>query len=433
MTRAWGKTLLMVALVLAAAGAAVFATTRGLRTVSADGARRLDLARAPRELPALVLLDQAGARHALRRRGGGQGRRPAHALVTFVYTQCTAVCRTSASGQAWLQQQLRERRLQDSVRLLTLSFDPVHDQPAVLRAYARTLRADPALWTFATVADPARLRSLLDAFGIVVLPDGLGGYSHNAALFLVDGHGRLAAAYDVERPDLALADVLRSRLWRWRAAGSACPARCWRWLRYSGRGSRPPWPGIWGWNCPCSRCAGLVGRALRRPAAHGLAGPWNAAGLPGLLAARCIASYWMLPVALDEAMLAAPAGMAKVAGMVLAGLLARASWHGRRPCAARLLCHQRRLDDADRRLAVPGGGCATMQHLPDRRTTGGGPRAGAVGAGLAGGVAVRDRQPAGGGSRAGRTARRRCLAHRRGVTTPTFGPRARNPIFNGPS
>lgn len=204
MTRAWGKTLLMVALVLAAAGAAVFATTRGLRTVSADGARRLDLARAPRELPALVLLDQAGARHAF---GGAP-----LTLVTFVYTQCTAVCRTSASGQAWLQQQLRERRLQDSVRLLTLSFDPVHDQPAVLRAYARTLRADPALWTFATVADPARLRSLLDAFGIVVLPDGLGGYSHNAALFLVDGHGRLAAAYDVERPDLALADVLRSRL-----------------------------------------------------------------------------------------------------------------------------------------------------------------------------------------------------------------------------
>lgn len=211
MTRAWGKTLLMVALVLAAAGAAVFATTRGLRTVSADGARRLDLARAPRELPALVLLDQAGARHAFGGAAAAKGGAPL-TLVTFVYTQCTAVCRTSASGQAWLQQQLRERRLQDSVRLLTLSFDPVHDQPAVLRAYARTLRADPALWTFATVAEPARLRSLLDAFGIVVLPDGLGGYSHNAALFLVDGDGRLAAAYDVERPDLALADVLRSWL-----------------------------------------------------------------------------------------------------------------------------------------------------------------------------------------------------------------------------
>lgn len=209
----------MVALVLVLAGAAVFATTRGLRTVSADGARRLDLARAPRELPALALLDQAGRQYAF---GGpiAQGKSTDKSidkselpvtLVTFVYTQCMAICRTSASGQAWLQQQLRERRLQDRVRLLTLSFDPARDTPAALLAYARTLRADPAIWIFATVAEPARLRGLLDAFGIVVLPDGLGGYSHNAALFLVDAQGRLAAAYDVERPDLALADVLRGR------------------------------------------------------------------------------------------------------------------------------------------------------------------------------------------------------------------------------
>ncbi|MHA7684547.1 SCO family protein [Cupriavidus sp. PET2-C1] len=216
MTRAWSKTLAMVALVLVLAGAAVFATTRGLRTLSADGARRLDLARAPRELPALALLDQTGRQHAFggpmpQGEGSGERGRPV-TLVTFVYTRCLAICRTSASGQAWLQQQLRERGLQDRVRLLTLSFDPARDTPAALLAYARTLRADPAIWTFATVAEPARLRGLLDAFGIVVLPDGLGGYSHNAALFLVDAQGRLAAAYDVERPDLALADVLRSRL-----------------------------------------------------------------------------------------------------------------------------------------------------------------------------------------------------------------------------
>ncbi len=216
MTRAWNKTLAMVALVLVLAGAAVFATTRGLRTVSADGARRLDLARAPRELPALALFDQAGRQldfggPMLQGESTGKHDSPV-TLVTFVYTRCLAICRTSASGQAWLQQQLRERGLQDRVRLLTLSFDPARDTPAALWAYARTLRADPAIWTFATVAEPARLRGLLDAFGIVVLPDGLGGYSHNAALFLVDAQGRLAAAYDVERPDLALADVLRSRL-----------------------------------------------------------------------------------------------------------------------------------------------------------------------------------------------------------------------------
>lgn len=59
--------------------------------------------------------------------------------------------------------------------------------------------------------------------------------------------------------------------------------------------------------------------------------PWNGAGLPGLLAAWCVVSYWMLPVALDEATLGAPSGMAKVVTMVLAGLLARASWQAAGP------------------------------------------------------------------------------------------------------
>jgi len=44
---------------------------------------------------------------------------------------------------------------------------------------------------------------------LVVLPDGLGGYSHNAAMFLIDESGRLRRAYDIDRPDLALTDYLR--------------------------------------------------------------------------------------------------------------------------------------------------------------------------------------------------------------------------------
>lgn len=37
----------------------------------------------------------------------------------------------------------------------------------------------------------------------------MGGYSHNAALFLVEEDGRLSRAYDVDRRDVALADYLR--------------------------------------------------------------------------------------------------------------------------------------------------------------------------------------------------------------------------------
>ena len=53
---------------------------------------------------------------------------------------------------------------------------------------------------------------------------------------------------------------------------------------------------------------------------------WNTHGANGLFAALCITSLWMLPAALDHAVLHAGVALAKVVSMVLAGLLAGLSW-----------------------------------------------------------------------------------------------------------
>jgi hypothetical protein len=53
---------------------------------------------------------------------------------------------------------------------------------------------------------------------------------------------------------------------------------------------------------------------------------WNAHGLPGLVSALLITAFWMLPAALDRAVLNNAMAMAKVASLVLAGLLAGVSW-----------------------------------------------------------------------------------------------------------
>ncbi len=206
MNQAALRTCLAVLLVVTAALAAFFWATAGFTAVSADGVRRSTLAQAPRALPDIALIDQAGRPFGLGAYGTPS---PQATFVTLVYVQCQTVCRTSASGQAWLQHAIRARGLEHKLRLLTLSFDPANDSPAVLDAYASKLGADSALWKFATVRDGADLPRLLDLFSLVVLPDDLGGYSHNAALFLLDANGRLSRAYDIDRPDLALADFLR--------------------------------------------------------------------------------------------------------------------------------------------------------------------------------------------------------------------------------
>ncbi|MDB6002626.1 MAG: putative cytochrome oxidase associated rane protein [Rhizobacter sp.] len=58
---------------------------------------------------------------------------------------------------------------------------------------------------------------------------------------------------------------------------------------------------------------------------------WNRHGVPGLLFALCATSFWMVPAALDSAVLQGGVGLAKVASMVAAGLLTRASWRAAGP------------------------------------------------------------------------------------------------------
>ena len=202
--RGWGPALAMCALALASL--LLFDhLTRGFQAVTSDGVRRIDLVRAPRPLPAIELVDSAGARFSLADLAGPGGQTT---LITLVYTHCVDICRTAASGQAYLQQELRARGLNNRVRQLTISFDPKRDTPEALRAYARGMQADPLRWRFATVADAADLARLLKAFEVVVLADGRGGLVHNGAIFVADRFGRLVQTYDLDRPDQALADLL---------------------------------------------------------------------------------------------------------------------------------------------------------------------------------------------------------------------------------
>jgi protein SCO1/2 len=47
------------------------------------------------------------------------------------------------------------------------------------------------------------------AFGVTVIPDGLGGFVHNAAIAVVDPEGRLVAIMDWDAPADAARYVLQ--------------------------------------------------------------------------------------------------------------------------------------------------------------------------------------------------------------------------------
>jgi protein SCO1/2 len=192
-------TWLTLATIVLATTIGAYFITHGFRAVTSDVARQRALAESPRMVPAIALIDSHGQSTDLRQ----VTRERPYTVVSLVYTQCTSLCLLTTSSEAYLQSRLRDPTLQKQVGLVTISFDPARDTPEQLANYARRVKADAETWTIATVAGPSDLNALLDTFGVVVLPDGAGGYTHNGALFIVDRHGRLFEALDPDAADRA--------------------------------------------------------------------------------------------------------------------------------------------------------------------------------------------------------------------------------------
>jgi protein SCO1/2 len=185
----WRRTAAATLLIVAAGSASLWRGTDGFRALTSEQARRNAVARNPRAIPVVALEDQDGRAFTLAAYHG----RPV--AVDFVYTQCTSVCTLLSAGFKRLDRAQSTRGVGDRLQLVSVSFDP-RDTPDRLREYASHYRADGEGWRFARVRGAADLRSLLAAFGVVVIPNGRGDFQHNAAVHVLDADGRLARVFD---------------------------------------------------------------------------------------------------------------------------------------------------------------------------------------------------------------------------------------------
>jgi len=112
--------------------------------------------------------------------------------LNFVYTRCVLpeYCVRSSNNFGVLQKRYVDRLGRDLV-LLTVTFDPVHDQPEVLRNYAQTWKADPETWRFLTGAAPD-VQRVCDLFGVNFVPDE-GLFIHSLHTAVIDRKGNLVA------------------------------------------------------------------------------------------------------------------------------------------------------------------------------------------------------------------------------------------------
>lgn len=197
---------LLASLAIAAAGVATLAAaTDRFRAFTSETARRIDVREHPRAVPSTVLQT---ARGELIDFAGMRGR---WVLVDFIYTRCMTYCSVQGSEFARLQRRLARSIAERRVALVSISFDPAHDGPLQLAAYQQRSGDRGAGWIAARPTSAADLTALLQVFGVTRIPDGLGGYVHNAAIAVVDPHGRLVAIMDWNAPDKA-ADYVLGRL-----------------------------------------------------------------------------------------------------------------------------------------------------------------------------------------------------------------------------
>jgi len=176
---------------------ALWQATDGLAALTTEGARRLNVAMMQPDLPDLVLEDMGSSEIVL----GGPG--DDITFAEFIYTTCPTICRAAGEEMAQLRNRLADLGFNDHVRLISVSFDPAHDDPVAMAEYGELHGADGLTWTIARPrADD--LHAMLDSFGVQVIPDGFGGYEHNAALHLVDRKGRLTRIFDIDDIDGAV-------------------------------------------------------------------------------------------------------------------------------------------------------------------------------------------------------------------------------------
>lgn len=113
--------------------------------------------------------------------------------ITFLFTRCPfpQYCPLMAGNFEEAQKKLLSLpNAPTNWHLLTISFDPEYDTPAVLKKYAAAHEADPKRWSFAT-GSLQEVTAIGEQFGLVFWKEGAGVISHNLRAVVVDASGRV--------------------------------------------------------------------------------------------------------------------------------------------------------------------------------------------------------------------------------------------------
>ena len=80
------------------------------------------------------------------------------------------------------------------IAFISITLDPEHDTPEMLKLYAEAYEADPAGWSFLT-GDPAAVRDVVRRYGVYAAKSDDGSIDHTNLISIVDRRGILRVQY----------------------------------------------------------------------------------------------------------------------------------------------------------------------------------------------------------------------------------------------
>jgi protein SCO1/2 len=147
-------------------------------------------------VPDFVLLNQSGKKISLKQFRGKV------LAMTFVYTRCPLAdyCPRMSRNFAQIDKDLSgDKKLYAQTHLLTVSFDPSYDTPAVLKSYGEAYTGRYTAETFAhwDFAAPSadEVKPMEEFFDLGVTPAGNGSLQHSLATLVIGKDGRVLAFY----------------------------------------------------------------------------------------------------------------------------------------------------------------------------------------------------------------------------------------------
>jgi protein SCO1/2 len=113
--------------------------------------------------------------------------------VTFIFTRCTATCPVLTPMMSLVRDRLG-RDFGTKTVFASITVDPEHDTPEMLKLYAQMYGADVAGWSFLTGPPPA-IADLTRRYGVFAAKNANGEVEHSFLTSIVDQRGILRVQY----------------------------------------------------------------------------------------------------------------------------------------------------------------------------------------------------------------------------------------------